>query len=170
MVLCHTSSLNSGGGAGRSTRLAARQTDARRVTGKCDITQAVGVVVPGVARRIQRRKLQAGDLDHVAVLHGRHLFRRCGDRLAPQCIHAGRRRCALALESRRVGINQVRRADFVHVDLRSFLRQPAGCAGMVKMNMCDQDMPDIVRGEAVFAPAAARKVGSVDAGPVSTRT
>lgn len=99
-------------------------------------------MVVGVAGRVQGGEGQAAGFHDVAVIQRGHPFGRGGQDVAPQGCHA------VAVDARGggqqlAGVDEVRRADVVDVELRPLLRPPAGCSGMVEMNVGQQDVFDV---------------------------
>ena len=114
-----------------------RQVHPGRVAGEGDLSgtvvaQAIGVVVIGMAGRVQGSEGQSAGADHVTVIERCHPLGRRGQEVAPQRVHL------VAIDARGAGqqlagVDQVRCADVVDVELCPLLRPPAGRPGMVEV-------------------------------------
>jgi hypothetical protein len=71
-----------------------------------------------------------------------------GDEVAPKLIHPILIDAASAGEQLG-GIDEMGGTYLMDMDLRALMRPPAGRSGMIEVNVGDQDIADIRRGEAV---------------------
>jgi hypothetical protein len=118
--------------------------------------------MPRVAGRVERHELQPNDFNNVAITQSVDLRGGDGEELAPHRPHP------LAVDALRAreqfgGINQMRRADVVHVNARALLRPPARRARVVEMDVRHQHVAH-VRGREAMAREFAFERGDSRAG------
>src|SRR6185436_17824534 len=96
----------------------------------------------GMSRRIDRNKSQVSDHDFPAILRHMQFIFWNRQELTPQGLHA------IPINSGGAGdqllrVQHVRRTDGMHKYFRALSRQPASRAGMVEVNMCEQDVSQV---------------------------
>jgi hypothetical protein len=104
-------------------------------------------MMAGMPRGSERANFKWRDADKVLVLQDSNAFRRYRNDFAPKSFHF------VAVETRGrnyefPGIDKMRRAARVDVNRRAKLRETPGGAGVIEMDMAEENMPDIPDAEA----------------------
>src|SRR6266542_826888 len=93
-------------------------------------------------RGIDRRKPQLSNLDYFCILCDDELTLGNWQEITPQRLHS------ISVDTRRageqfLGVNHMRRTNGMHINLRALLSQPSRRAGMIEMDMRQQNMSHI---------------------------
>ena len=123
---------------GKIDKIRPRQVDAAGVTDEGDVSQADHMVVAGVPRRVHGHEGQAAGGDRVAIVQGVDAIGGRGEHLPPKGVHL------VAVDAggagqQAGGIDQVGCADVVDVDGYALLGEPARGAGVVEVDVGDDD-------------------------------
>jgi hypothetical protein len=153
MLATHASMSMSGGGVGGMTNGAGpvrrSRVDAADVADEREaaLRIEVGDVMRGVTRCVGHLETPSGRVDFLAARERRDVRRRHRHHRPPQPVHVG-----VAVDARGAGhqlrrVDHVRRAAFVdeHADVRMLAHQRASRAGMIEVDVRQQDRLDLAR-------------------------
>src|ERR1700731_3933087 len=107
--------------------------NAGNVTPKNVVVPVINVMVTRVAGRCDCTNFKWLQADDIVVVQDLDAVLRHGRNLSPEALHVGAENARRRLNQLR-GIDQVRRATWMHVDGRRFSEPPGG-AGVVEMNV-----------------------------------
>lgn len=139
------------GGGGRDADVGGfGEADAGDIACEAEVFEKVGHVMGGVAGGVEGGELQGADRDGISVREGGEFVGGDGEEISPKGFH----RVAInagGTDKETVRVEEVWRADFVDVDVGTLLGQPACCAGMIQVDVGEEGVGDVRRGEAVGA-------------------
>ena len=105
------------------------------------------MVMPRMAGRVPGFNFDMAHADTITVVEARDTLRRCRQNVAPEFLHSIPIDARGAVDELR-WINDVRSTPWMHKHLRSLLRPPACCAGVIQVNVGHEDFADVLRFQA----------------------
>ncbi len=111
------------------------------------VVPMINMVMAGVAGSRDRANFELANADDIVVLQNSNAFRRHRVDLSPKPFHFVAVKAGGGSDEL-CRIDQVGRAARMDVNRRAELREAPGRAGVIEMNMAEENMPDILKAEA----------------------